>query len=93
MVGPDVRAGSSVDQLPGDPHPLAGPTHRALEQVADPQPASRFTGVDNLPLQRKGRGPGDDKQPIEAGERGRQVLDHAVGKDVVLCAAAEIIKR
>jgi hypothetical protein len=33
-IGPEVRAGRGVDQLPGDPHPLAGFAHRAFEHVA-----------------------------------------------------------
>ena len=60
-VGPDVRAGCCVDQLPGDPHPIAGFAHTAFEHVAHAELLRHLLHVDQLALVGEGGVAGDDK--------------------------------
>ena len=74
---PEMRAGHGVDQLGGDPQPLAGAPQAAPQHV----PRAEFLRhlVGRPVAQREGRGRQHGDRP-EAPERGDDVLRHAVGK-------------
>jgi hypothetical protein len=92
-VGPQMRAGLGFDQLDGDPHPPACFAHRAFEHVPDCELAPDLLYIDGLALVGEGRIAGDDEEPADAGERGDDLLDHAVREIFLLRVAAHILKR
>ena len=92
-VGPEVRAGFGLDQLSGDAHPVAALAHRAFEDVAHAKLAADLLHVRRLALVGKTRIAGDDEEPADAGERGNDFLDHAVGEILLLGVAADVLKR
>src|SRR4029077_20736453 len=69
-VGPQMRAGNRVDQLPGDPDPVPCFAHRAFEDIADSKLAADPLYIDGLPFVGEARFPGDDEEPADAAERG-----------------------
>src|SRR5262249_45359553 len=92
-VGPEMRTGCRVDQLPSDAHPLASLAHRAFEHVADAELTPDLLHIDRLALVGKGRIAGDDKEPTDARERGDDLLDHAVREIFLLRVATHIGER
>jgi hypothetical protein len=92
-VGPHVRAGRRVDQLPGDAHPLACFSYRAFEHVAYTQFARHLLHVDGLALVGEARIARDHKQPGQPGNRRRDLLDHAVGEIFLPGVAGHILER
>ena len=58
-VGPDVRAGRRVNQLPSDTHPVAGFAHAAFEHIAHTELLRHLLHVDRLALVGEGRVAGD----------------------------------
>src|SRR3984893_3126906 len=52
-VGPEVGAGRGVDELRGNPHPVAGAADRAFEHRAHPKIAADGANVDQAPLKVK----------------------------------------
>jgi hypothetical protein len=85
-----MRAGHRVDQLPGNTDPIATLAHRAFEHITDAQLAADLLHVNRLTLVRKTRIAGDDEQPADTGERGDDLLDHAVDEIFLLRVAAHI---
>ena len=65
-IGPEMRASSCIDQLPGDAHPLACLANRAFQHVSDTEFATDLLHVDRLAFVGEGRIPGDDEQPTDA---------------------------
>jgi hypothetical protein len=61
-VGPDVRAGRCVDQLPGDAHPVAGFAHAAFEDEAHAKLLRHLFHADRPALVGEGRIAGDHKK-------------------------------
>jgi len=49
-VGPKMRSAQRVDQLPGDPHPVAAFAHRTFEHVAHAKLAPDLLYIDGLAL-------------------------------------------
>ena len=49
-VGPQMRAGFGIDQLPGDAHPVAALAHRAFEHIAHAEFAPDLLHIDARPL-------------------------------------------
>src|SRR6516165_349011 len=89
-VGPQMRAGHRVDQLPGNTDPIATLAYRPFEHIADAQLAADLLHVDRLTLVRKTRIAGDDEEPADTGERGDDLLDHAVGEIFLFRVTAHI---
>jgi hypothetical protein len=89
-VGPKMRAGGRVDQLPGNADPIAALAHRAFEHIAHAEIAPDLLHIDGLALVREARIAGDDEQPADAGERGDDLLHHAVDEIFLLRIAAHI---
>ena len=87
-----MRAACRVDQLRGDAHPVSAFAHRAFQDIADAELAADLLHIDCPALVSEGRIAGDDKQPADAGERGDDLLDHAVGEVFLLRIAAHIGK-
>src|SRR5438094_6837075 len=69
-IGPEMRAGFGIDQLPCDPHPVAGLAHRAFEHVAYAKFARDTLHLDRLPLVGEARIARDYEKPANTGERG-----------------------
>jgi len=67
-VGPQMRPGSRVDQLPCDPHPITGLPDRAFEDVAYAQFAADALNVDRLPFVGEAGIAGDHEEPADAAE-------------------------
>ena len=65
---PDMRAGAGVDELRGDPEPLAVPLDAALEHVLDPKLSAHLAHIVRLALVDEARIAGDDEQLAEPGE-------------------------
>ena len=54
-VGPDVRAGRSIDQLRRDAHPIAELAHASFDNVADRQFSADLRHADGSALVNKSR--------------------------------------
>ena len=65
-------------------------SHRPFEDIADTELAADLLHVDCPALVREGRIAGDDEEPADAGKRGDDLLDHAVGEVFLLGIAAHI---
>ena len=91
-IGPDMAGGFRFDQLAGDPQPGAGAAHATFQHVAHAELAAHLTHIHRTPLVGEGRIAGDDEEPAHAGERGCDVLDHAVGEVVLLRVAAHVLE-
>src|SRR6516164_3645613 len=89
-VGPQMRPGQRVDQLRRDAHPSAGFAHRAFEHIADTELSADLLHLDRLAFVRKARIAGDHEEPADAGERGNDLLNHAVGEIFLLRVTAQI---
>jgi hypothetical protein len=87
-----MRARRRVDQLAGDPHPVAGLSDRAFEHVTHAELPRRLVHIDRLALVTKARISGDDKQPGAARDCGGDLLDHAVGEVFLLRIAAHVLE-
>ena len=79
-----------VDQLAGDPHPIARPADAALEDVAHAELAADLLDVDGFALVGETRIARDDEEPADARECGDDLLDHAVGEVFLFRIAAHI---
>src|SRR5262249_15026640 len=65
-IGPQMRPGCRLDQLPGDADAAAGLAHRAFQHVSDAELASDLLHIDRLTLVTEARIAGDDEQPADA---------------------------
>jgi hypothetical protein len=89
-IGPEMRAGQGVDQLPGDAHLPSRFAHRAFQHIADAELTPDLFHVNGAPLVGKGRIAGDDEEPADAGKGGDDLLDHPVDEIFLLRVAAHI---
>ena len=89
-LGPEVLARRALDELRGHPDAVAGAAHAALEQIAHAEFARGLTRIDRPALVDEARAARDDREGAEAAERRDQILDHAVGDELLLGIAAEI---
>src|SRR5437868_3948052 len=74
-------AAHRIDQLGGDPNPIAGAADAAFEDIADPEFAGDPGDFDGRSLVGERRAAGDDEEGAIARQRGDDVLDDAAGKD------------
>ena len=82
-----------VDQLAGDPHPIARPADAALEDVAHAELAADLLDVDGFALVGKGAVASDDEQRLEARQRSDNVLHDAVGEIFLVGIATHVLER
>src|SRR5215831_4204699 len=87
-----MRAALRIDELRGNADATAGLAHRAFEGIANTQLAADLLYVYGLAFVREARIAGDDEEPADAGERGDDLLDHAVGEIFLLGVAAQILE-
>jgi hypothetical protein len=73
-----MRAACCIDQLCVDAYPVSALSYRAFQHVADAELTADLLNIDRLALVREARIAGDNEQPADAGERGDDLLDHAV---------------
>jgi len=92
-VGPKMRAGGGIDQLAADAQPIAAFAHRAFEHIADAELASDLLDVGRLTLEGEARIASEDNEPTDAGERGDDLLDHAIDEIILFRVAAQIGER
>ena len=92
-VRPEMRRGRSVDELPGDAHPVRRLAHAAFQHVAHAQFAADLPHVDRAALVGEAGVARDDEQPAHARQRRDDVLHHAVGEVLLLGIAAQVQER
>src|SRR6516164_5225710 len=88
-----MRAVDGVDQLRGDAYATARFAHRTFKHVADTQFAADPLHVGGLTFVDKARIARDDEEPADAGERGDDLLDHAVGEIFLPWIIAHVLER
>ena len=92
-VRPEMRARRSIDELPGDAHPVARLAHAAFEHVAHAELAPDLLHVHRPALVGEARIARDDEQPAQARQGGGDVFHHAVGEILLLGIAAHVLER
>src|SRR5262245_6677833 len=85
-----MSAGAAVYQLCGYPQPLAGTPQAALKHVADAEILGHLPDVNSTYFVDERRISGDHCETGEAAKRSDDVINHAIGKVVLLRIAAEI---
>jgi len=93
MLGPDVLVALSLDQLCGNPYPIACLPHAAFEHIAHPEIASDLFHVDRTAFVSEARIACDHEQRGIARERGGDVLGYAIGEKLLLGVAAHVGER
>src|SRR3984893_3488466 len=88
-----MRPVERIYTLRGDAPSAAGFAHRTLENITDGQVTPDLLHVDRLALVGKARIPGDDEEPADAGQRGDDLLDHAISKIFLLGITAHVLER
>src|SRR5436190_17789524 len=88
-----MSARHRIDQLGGNPNPVATLAYRAFQHIAHAQFAADPLYVDRLALVGEARIASDHEQPADAGKRSDDLLDDAVGEIFLLRVAAHILKR
>src|SRR5689334_10420070 len=69
LVGPNVRAGLALDELPSDSHPASRLANAAFEDVPHPQLAPHLLHVHGTAFINERGVPGDDEEPFYPRER------------------------
>ena len=92
MFRPQVRPGAAIDELCGDPQPLARSPQAALKHVADAEILSYLPNVDGTALVDERRVAGDHRETRETAQCGDDVIDNAIGEVILLRIAAEVHK-
>jgi hypothetical protein len=87
-----VRARRGVVLLAGDAHSLAGFANTAFEHIAHAQFVRHLLHVNGLALVREARITGDDEEPRQARDRGRDFLDNAIHEIILFDIAGHILK-
>jgi hypothetical protein len=89
-LGPERRIGGGVEELRGDPDPVAGLADAALHHVGDAEVARELRGRDGLSLVRERGIARGDREPGDAREVRDDVLGHAIGEVFLLGVAAHV---
>src|SRR6516162_3023976 len=88
-----MGAGGRIDKLAADAHPLPGPAHAALENIADTKLAADLLWVDGFSFIGECGIAGDDEKPAPFRQRSDDVLGDAVDEIFLLEIAAHVLKR
>src|SRR4029077_4474090 len=67
---PEMGAGGCVDELAADAHPLPGPAHAPLKDIADAKVAANLLEVDRFSFVGECGIAGDDEKPAPFRQRG-----------------------
>ena len=92
VIGPQMRAGRSVDQLGGDAHPLRRLADSALDHVTHAKFPAHLLHIRGPSLVREARIAGDHEQPANVTERSDDVLDDAVCEVFLLRVVAHVLE-
>ena len=65
-LGPQMRPGGRIDQLPGDPHPVRRLAHAAFQHIAHAELTADLFHVDSAALVGEARIACDHEQPANA---------------------------
>src|SRR6516225_11058737 len=87
-----MRAVGRIDQLRGDANTAASFTHRAFKDVTYAQVAADLLHIDGLALVGESRIAGNHEEPADLGERGDDLLDHAIREILLIWVAAHVGK-
>src|SRR5262245_51303898 len=85
--------GGGIDKLPCNADPIGRFPDTALEEVAHAQLTADLLNVHGSALVREARIARDHKQPAETRQSSNDVLDHSVGKVLLLGIAAHVRER
>jgi hypothetical protein len=86
-LGPQMRPGGRIDQLPGDAHLVRRLAHAAFQHIAHAELAADLLHVDRAALVGEARITCDHEQPANARQGRDDVLHHAVGEVLLLDVA------
>src|SRR5215471_12663881 len=92
-LGPNVIAGFRLDQLRGDPQPVAALADASFEHVAHAELASDLLHINRAAFVDEAAVACDDKEPPELRQRRGDVFDHAIGEDFLLGVGAHVRER
>src|SRR5436190_11390994 len=92
MLRPKMGAGDGIDELSGNAHPIACLADRTFENISDAEFTPNLLHVDRSAFVGEARIPSDDKEPFDPAERGDDLLNHSIGKIVLLCVTAHVLK-
>ena len=92
-VGPQMPAGGAVDQLAGDPHPLAGLADASLKNEFHAQLGGNLGDVDRFALEGEAGVAPDHEQPADLGQIGDDVFGDPVGEIFLFGIARHIVER
>ena len=93
VFGPELAAGTCIDQLHRQAQPLTGPTHAALDDIADSQFATELLRPDRFAFEGEAGTTIHDNDRRDAAQRRRQILDKAVSEIFIIALGAEIVER
>ena len=70
--------------------PCAGLADRAFQHIAHTKLSPDFFDIDRPAFVGKARISGDNEEPFDAGQRGDDLLDHPIGKILLIRIGAQI---
>src|SRR6516225_6413745 len=88
-----MGAGGRIDKLAADAHPLPGPAHAALEDIADTKLAADLLWVDGFSFVGECGIASNDEKPAPFRQRRDDVLSNAVDEIFLLGIPTDIVKR
>ena len=91
--GPQVIVRLGVDQLHGDPHPVARALHAALQHRGHSQLAPDLPDAEICILVAHDRSAGDQLEALEPRQLGEDVVVHSLGEELVLGIRAPVRER
>src|ERR1700685_4483424 len=84
FFGPNMNAGFGLDQLAGNAHARSRFTHAAFEHISNAEFVTYPVHADRLTFVNEAGIACDDEKPLYTREAGDDVLDHSVGKILLL---------
>jgi hypothetical protein len=82
-----------LDELTRNPDSVRHLPHTAFEEIANTQVAANLLHIHSAVLVDEARITSDDKQPFDPREVGDDVLNHPVGKVVLVLVTAHVNER
>jgi hypothetical protein len=87
---PKMSSRFRLDQLAGNPDPLASFSDTALEEISNTKLARHLFHINRAPFVHEARIPGDDKEPAVMRKRGYDVFCYAIRKIFLLGISTHI---
>src|SRR6185312_3601014 len=91
-IGPEMAPAPPIDQLRGDPHPVADLADTTLEDVCHSKLPRHFADVHGLALEGESAVSGDHFEGGDLGQVGRNVLADPVAEIFLLGVAAHVLE-